>query len=79
MTGSLYELSPLWQWGAGCQCPTLPSEGLISPWGPYRSGAPVIDSQLAYDTLLVAWILGLALYMFSLGRLAGAKGQSDRS
>jgi hypothetical protein len=29
-------------------------------------------SQLAYDTLLVAWVLGLALYMFSLGRLAGA-------
>ncbi len=47
--------------------------------GPYRSGAPVMDSQLAYDTLLVAWVLGLALYMFNLGRLAGARGEADRS
>ncbi len=38
-----------------------------------------MDSQLAYDTLLVAWVLGLALYMFNLGRLVGARGEFDRS
>ncbi len=37
-----------------------------------------MDSQLAYDTLLVAWVLGVALYMFSLGRLAGASGWPSR-
>jgi hypothetical protein len=37
-----------------------------------------MDPQLAYDTLLVAWILGLALYIFSLGRLMGAKVRAGR-
>ena len=35
-----------------------------------------MDPQLLYDTLLVAWVLGFALYMFSLGRLAGAAGRT---
>ena len=54
------------------------SEGLICPPLPYGPGASVMDSQLAYDTLLVAWVLGLALYLFSLGRLVGAKGWFGR-
>jgi hypothetical protein len=37
-----------------------------------------MDSQMAYDTLLVAWVLGLALYMFHLGRLVGASGWPNR-
>jgi len=53
-----------------------PSEGLICSSDPLRHGEPPMMSQLAYDTLLVAWVLGLALYMFSLGRLAGARGLS---
>ena len=50
------------------------SEGLIFPPDPFPSGGFVVDSQLAYDTLLVAWVLGMALYVFSLGRLMGAAG-----
>ena len=42
------------------------------------TGARMMDSQLAYDTLLVAWVLGLALYLFSLGRLVGASGWPGR-
>jgi hypothetical protein len=38
-----------------------------------------VDSQLAYDTLLVAWVLGLSLYMFSLGRLIGARGRTGEA
>ena len=56
-----------------------PNEGLICPITPFTHGAPVMDSQLAYDTLLVAWVLGLALYLFSLGRMAGASGRSEGS
>lgn len=37
------------------------------------SGEPMMDSVL-YDTLLVAWVMGLALYFFALGRLVGASG-----
>ena len=37
------------------------------------AGCPVMDSVL-YDTLLVAWTMGLALYFFALGRLVGATG-----
>ena len=33
-----------------------------------------MDYQLVFDTLLVAWVLGLALYLFHLGRLVGASG-----
>ncbi len=42
------------------------------------AGAKVMDSQLAYDTLLVAWVLGMALYLFSLGKLLGASGWPGR-
>jgi hypothetical protein len=37
-----------------------------------------MDSSVLYDTLLVAWVLGLALYSFALGRLLGAKGWPGR-
>lgn len=37
-----------------------------------------MDSQLAYDTLLVTWVLGLALYMFYLGKLVGGSGWPSR-
>jgi len=37
-----------------------------------------MDEQLAYDTLLVAWVLGLALYVFHLGRIAGGLRRSRR-
>ena len=37
------------------------------------TGGPVMDSVL-YDTLLVAWTMGLALYFFALGRLVGSTG-----
>lgn len=35
-----------------------------------------LDSSLLYDTLLVSWVLGVALYTFALGRLAGVIGRS---
>lgn len=35
-----------------------------------------LDSSLLYDTLLVSWLLGVALYTFAVGRLAGAVGRS---
>jgi hypothetical protein len=41
-------------------------------------GAVMMDSQLAFDTFLVVWVLGLALYIFSLGRFLGAR-RSSRS
>jgi len=37
-----------------------------------------VDEQLAYDTLLVAWMLGLALYLFHLGGIAGSHGWPRR-
>jgi hypothetical protein len=37
-----------------------------------------MEAQLLYDTLLVAWVLGLALYVFHLGRLVGATGWPTR-
>lgn len=37
-------------------------------------GAGPVDGKLLYDTLLVSWVLGLALYAFALGREAGARG-----
>jgi hypothetical protein len=37
-----------------------------------------MDSSVLYDTLLVAWVLGLALYCFALGRLVGASGWPGR-
>jgi hypothetical protein len=66
----------------GCQGARAPgsaraSEGLIFPPDPLRAGGSLIDAQLAYDTLLVAWVLGLALYMFFLGRLMGAAGRPN--
>ena len=39
----------------------------------------VLDSSLLYDTLLVSWVLGLALYTFAVGKLVGAMGRSKRS
>ena len=33
-----------------------------------------MDDALAYDTLLVAWVLGMALFSFLLGRALGASG-----
>ena len=55
-----------------------PSEGLICPVAPLGFGGTLMDTQLAYDTLLVAWVLGLALFLFSLGRLVGASGWPSR-
>jgi len=55
-------------------CPNPPPKVLSFPSSLAPSGGFVVDSQLAYDTLLVAWVLGLALYLFSLGRLMGAAG-----
>jgi hypothetical protein len=33
-----------------------------------------MEGSLLYDTLLVAWAMGCALYLFSLGRIVGASG-----
>lgn len=30
-----------------------------------------MDASLVYDTFLVAWMLGCALYLYALGRLVG--------
>jgi hypothetical protein len=49
-----------------------PAEGLIFRFIAYHSGGAAMDSQMAYDMLLVVWVMGLALYLFHLGRLAGA-------
>ncbi len=38
-----------------------------------------MDSSVLYDTLLVTWVLGLALYAFAMGRLVGAAGWPGRS
>ena len=35
-----------------------------------------LDPSLLYDTLLVSWVLGVALYTFALGKLAGAMSRS---
>ncbi len=35
-----------------------------------------LDPSLLYDTLLVSWVLGVALYTFALAKLAGAMGRS---
>jgi len=51
-----------------------PPEVLICPSDPLGHGATVMDPQLAFDTLLVVWVLAAALYLFSLGRLAGTTG-----
>ena len=37
-----------------------------------------MDTSVLYDTLLVAWVLGLALYAFALGRLVGASSKIGR-
>lgn len=37
-----------------------------------------MEGSALYDTLLVAWVMGLALYLFLLGRLVGASGWPGR-
>ena len=55
-----------------------PSEALMCPGSQYLLGEVIMDAQLLYDTLLVTWVLGLALYLFHLGRLVGATGWPTR-
>ena len=44
----------------------------------YLGGEAKMDAQVLYDTLLVTWVLGLALLCFRLGRLVGASGWPTR-
>ena len=64
--------------GAAGGWPAAASEALICPPPPYHHGDAVMDAQVLYDTLLVAWVLGLALLCFHLGRLVGATGWPNR-
>jgi hypothetical protein len=50
------------------------SEALMCPVSQYLPGEVPLDAKLLYDTLLVAWVLGMALLVFHLGRLVGATG-----
>ena len=42
------------------------------------TGEVSMDSSVLYDTLLVSWVLGLALYSFALGRLTGSSRSRGR-
>jgi hypothetical protein len=55
-----------------------PPKALSSPLPIGSPEVPTMDVQLVYDTIFVAWVLGLALYMFHLGRLVGASGWPNR-
>ncbi len=45
--------------------------------GPFPTGTRV-DAEVAYDTVVVAWVLYCALYCFWLGRVLGAGGGPGR-
>jgi hypothetical protein len=53
------------------QGPVIQSKGL-SPLTGVIIDVAATDPSLVYDTLLVAWVLGLALLFFYLGRFLGA-------
>jgi hypothetical protein len=38
-----------------------------------------LDASLAFDTVMVAWVLGCALYFYALGRLVGGGALARRS
>ncbi len=56
-------------------------DALMFPRVVPRHGVNAMDDALAYDTLLVAWVLGAAMFSFLLGRALGASGWpgGDRS
>ena len=56
---------------------SAPVEDLMSWIGASGIGAPAMDDSLVFDTLLVAWVLGLALFSFLVGRALGASGSRE--
>ena len=72
MQGSGYKLfHPV---GHGRPVRSAPVEALMSWIGASGIGALTMDDALVFDTLLVTWVLGLALFSFLVGRALGASG-----